>query len=189
MKNKQLGRFICLVLSLMAYVNAPTIAKPLPIVHTLCPEITTEVVHPMQLGSLQLRSGDTGWVYLDGAGELFVSSNISKNPTFPASNGLIRLRGPAQHRIHLELAYATDNLSAENDKFLQVNSIRLFASQTTEVRHVVNDQYEVVLPASPNSDAIEIELQLGLEAQVRTTNVPQKLTTSVQLRCLSVAER
>lgn len=143
----------------------------------------------MQLGTLQLRSGDTGWVYLDGTGELFVSSGISKNPTLPASNGLIRLRGPAQHRIHLELAHATGNLSSDKDQFLQVNSIQLFANHTIEVQHVVNNHYEVVLPAALDSDAVEIELRLGLEAQVWATSVPQKLTTTVQLRCLGVVER
>lgn len=189
MKNKRLRRFRDLLLSLTICVNTPALAKQLPVEHPLCHDITTEVVYPMQLGALQLRSGDSGWVYLDGAGELLVSSSISKNPTFPASNGLIRLRGPAQHRIQLDLAHVADNTGSHGDDSLQVNSIRLFANHTIEVRHIVNNQYEVVLPTALNSDAVEIELRVGLEAQVKATAVPQQLTTSVQLRCLSVAER
>ena len=178
-------------------------AQTLAMKHPLCPEVSTEIVYTMQLGSLRLRNGEIGWLYLDGVGELYASPNVSTSSASPASNGLIRLRGPEQHRVHIELELIPTNdtnnrrklsenyknIDSENDAhLLTINTIRLFARGISEVRHIVNNEYEVSLPKSRKTDYVETDLIVGLEAQVKASSLPMQISSSIRLRCLGVSE-
>lgn len=196
---------ICTLFVLLGVLlfSGATMAQTLAMKHPLCPGVSTEIVYPMQLGSLRLRNGEIGWLYLDGVGELYASPNVSKSSSSPASNGVIRLRGPEQHRVHIELELITandtnntqilpenyKNIDSENDAhLLSINTIRLFARGAPEVRHIVNNEYEVLLPKSREMGYVETDLIVGLEAQVKASSLPMKISSSIRLRCLGVSE-
>lgn len=157
-----------------------------------CPGVSSAVVHPLQLGSFRLRTGDSGWVYLDGRGALYASAAVSTNPAFPASNGVIRIRGPQQHRVHIELAIVPWRLHNEPQQgtemadIFTVHSLQVFSRDNTIVEHLINNEYVVVLPAAQDAEYSEVELFLGLEAHVKVMSSPQQIATSVQLRCLGI---
>ncbi|MFU8785513.1 hypothetical protein [Aliidiomarina sp.] len=176
-------------------LGAQTTASTVSIQHALCPGVSSTVVHPLQLGSLRLRSGDNGWIYLDGSGELYSSANVSKNPAFPPSNGVIRIRGPQQQRVHIDLALLPWRMQNEPQQaaamaeIFTVRSLQVFGRGNTVVEHVMNNEYVVVLPVAEDAEYSEVELLLGLEAHVSMKNGPQQITTSVQLRCLGIEHR
>lgn len=160
--------------------------------HELCPGVSSVVVHPLQIGVLRLRSGDSGWIYLDGSGELYSSANVSKNPAFPPSNGVIRIRGPQQQRVHIDLALVPWRVQNEPQQaaamaeIFTVHSLQVFGRGNTVVEHVMNNEYVVVLPVAKDAEYSEVELLLGLEAQVKVISSAQQITTAVQLQCLGV---
>lgn len=172
----------------LAEVTMSTLATQ----HELCPGVSSVVAHPLQIGALRLRSGDSGWIYLDGDGELYASANVSKNLAFPASNGVIRIRGPQQQRVHIDLALVPWRMQNEPQQpaamaeIFTVHSVQVFGRGNTVVEHVMNNEYVVVLPVAEHAEYSEVELLLGLEAQVSMRNGPQQITTSVQLQCLGV---
>lgn len=157
-----------------------------------CPGVSSAVVHPLQLGSFRLRTGDSGWIYLDGRGDVYASAAVSTNPAFPASNGVIRIRGPQHHRVHIELAIVPWRLPNEPQQgtemadIFTVHSLQVFSRDNTIVEHMMNNEYVVVLPAAQDAAYSEVELFLGLEAHVTVMSSPQQIATSVQLRCLGI---
>lgn len=160
--------------------------------YALCPGVSSAVVHPLQLGSFRLRTGDSGWIYLDGRGALYASAAVSTNPAFPASNGVIRIRGPQHHRVHIELSIVPWRLQNEPQQgteladIFTVHSLQVFSRDNTIVEHMMNNEYVVVLPAAQDAAYSEVELFLGLEAHVTVMSSPQQIATSVQLRCLGI---
>lgn len=195
---RMLGMLVLLLLLVMLYgqaAGAQTTSPTITTQHALCPGVSSAVVHPLQLGSLRLRSGDSGWIYLDGSGELYSSANVSKNPAFPPSNGVIRIRGPQQQRVHIDLALVPWRMQNEPQQaaamaeIFTVHSLQVFGRGNTVVEHVMNNEYVVVLPVAEDAEYSEVELLLGLEAHVSMKNGPQQITTSVQLRCLGIEHR
>jgi hypothetical protein len=183
--------FSALMLAALSLASASIVAAA-----SECEGVFISAIHPVDMGVLRMKTGDAGWVFIDGSGASSVSSLVSQAANSPVSAGMIRVRAPQQSTLTISLALIDDDSVKLTTKALQVDSLHMYGGNNINIQQVQPGIYEVALPASlsklqlaePDKQDREVSIDLHIGVEARLSGVAQRVDTNFQIavRCLAI---
>ncbi len=163
-----------------------------------CEGVFISAVYPLNLGVLQLRQGDTGWVFIDGTGASTSSDLVSQAANRPVSAGMIRVRAPEKSTLTLGLEVIDSGSENLGTKAFKINSLHVYGANNVKVRQLVPGRFEITLPESvsglpadrPDTQYREVstDLHIGIEASLTGVSQPIETHYSVDVSCLAITQ-
>lgn len=182
--------FITLLFVAISFLSMPLWAR-----ESVCQDVFISSVHPLDLGVMRMRTGDTGWVFIDGSGFATVSDFVSHAANQPISAGMIRVRAPEKSMLTLSLVLIDPDYDRLGAKAFDIKSLHIYGDNNVKILQIYPGTFEVTLPESlsrpsarldtPNLE-VSTDLQIGVEA--RLTGVSKRIDTnySIAVSCLAI---
>jgi hypothetical protein len=174
---------LCVVLLPTAFANS---AVEFATSAGFCPQVQATMLAPIHLGGIKLRQGATGWLYLDGNGEMLASTSISQVREQPASAGVIELSAPDGALVHLQLMERAAPEQLQQREHLTINSLHLFGNSTAQVQQIRLNEFVVQMPIANEPTQVQVRLMIGLEAAVGPIVRPEQHEIRIQVQCVEV---